>query len=138
MSIFNYRPAIHHPVYKGGYYFALFWAVIDISMTLRHFFLYGGVTPAFFHVFVVLALVLPLFKRSIRVDTVTKKLMYHSNIPGEPWCLVFDKPMFDIERDRRIGTLIIKTSKEEFNTQITESYEKVKDMEVALIKEVLL
>ena len=134
MSIINYRPALDHPVYKGGYYFILFWALLDITMTLRHYFLYEGTTPLFFHVFVVLAVVLPLFKRGIVFESSTEKAIYRSNILGEPRKMIFDKPLFEVERDRRVGTLIIKTNKTRFNTQITEIYDNFKDKEVIQIK----
>lgn len=127
MLTINYRPALHHPVYKGGYYFIVFWALLDLTMTLRHAFLYEGSTPIYFHLFILLAVMLPLFKRTIKIDAATKRLTYLSNIPREPNNIVFEQYTLEVKQDRKIGTIVITTERGDFNTRMTESYVKTKD-----------
>jgi hypothetical protein len=118
MYTINYRPALHHPIYKGGYYFVVFWALLDITMSLRHYFLYEGFTPAIFHLFLLFAIVLPLFKRTLRVGLYPLKTTYTSNIYKEPCQVDFENPVFSIEDDRQISSLVVSTSTQHFNTKM--------------------
>jgi hypothetical protein len=119
MYTINYRPALHHPIYKGGYYFIVFWALLDLTMSLRHYVLYEGFTPAVFHLFVLLAIGLPFFKRTLRVESNPLKITFTSNIYKEPSQICFENPVTSIESDRQISTLVVSTRTQHFNIKMT-------------------
>lgn len=62
---FEYRPALHHPIFRVLFGFVVILSCFYVFMSARHYYLYGGFVPLEWHVFPILSIVLFNIKHSM-------------------------------------------------------------------------